>query len=78
MQASHNTNTFCWSTGTSRESPDTCLQPQPRESPTTLSQLAVQVIWAGLQLTVVTYSVVVCICATHLRLLCSQWRDIGN
>lgn len=44
MQAFRNTNTFCQSKGSFGDSPDTCLQPQPKESPTMLSQLAVQVI----------------------------------
>lgn len=73
MQAFHNTNTFCWSKGSFRDSPDTRRQPQAVYvgSPITLSQLAVQVIWAGIHLAVVAYGVVVCICATHLRLLYS-------
>lgn len=72
MRAFHNTTMFCWSKGSFRDSPDTCLQPQPKGSPTTFSQLAVQVVQAGIHLTVVTYNVVVCI------FLYSQWQDIGN
>lgn len=72
IQAFHNTNTFCWGKDSFRDSPDTCLKPQPKGSPTALSQLAVQVTQAGVHLTVVTYSVVVCI------FLYGQWQDIGN
>jgi len=36
--------------GSFMDSPDTCLQPQPKGSPTPLSQLAVQVIQAGIHL----------------------------